>query len=315
MIADTAILRREKGVVSVNMETMVGTLDSSRERKSRTSPSRTIQIAESDDEEATQSEAATPREEHHHSAGEANGNSASSNAPPLRTSGETYDYTLPPQELPTLPPHGLPSGLPRLSHDFVGEASPSYVPPPEIPDQNSLSEKERVRQAETRLLPSQPPVEPAGPSNAAAAPAEDDLYDAESIPAPNAPSSPGPPPTAPAADVQIPGDEAGPSAPTEDDLELNAPGVDKQERERQRLMGEASAPPEVPNDALTINGEPSCQAASPNSEAEPSAPVLDEDDDGRHDDDDDPYASYGVGAGPSSQRRHGHAEPLPAYER
>ncbi|OAQ91891.1 pH-response regulator protein palF/RIM8 [Purpureocillium lilacinum] len=283
-IADTAQLRREKGVISVSMETVVGSMDSSRIRKPLTRPpeTRAIRIAESDDEEVIRPEAP-----HHDEASPSY----------FETNGQ-----LPPNGYQTAPRTGQPSYQDATHHGPLSHtngyhttAAPSYVPPPEVPSEHGMSEKERIRQAETRLLPSQPPASAtAGPSSA---PAEDDIYDAEDTPRiqamePSAPSN---------------GDaEAGPSAPTEEEMNVTQPAEDKQELERQRLMNEASAPPEFPDDADGRGASSSSQSAP--QDAEPSAPVLNEDE--------DDYPGYGVGAGPSAPRSAtSHAEQLPAYER
>jgi hypothetical protein len=162
-----------------------------------------------------------------------------------------------------------------------------------------MSEKERIRQAETRLLPSQPPAGPSSP------PDDENVYDADDTPRlPHAnPSSP----------QEEHGDEA-PSAPTQDDLSRPAansqPGEDKQELERRRLMNEASAPPDIPEDNMDRrHGESSRRDTAP--DAEPSAPVLREEDE----EEGFGYRGYGVGAGPSNSRARDHNEQLPAYER
>jgi hypothetical protein len=312
-IADTSQMRHEKGVIAVSMETVVGTSDSSRGRKkSRASPtSRSVQILESDEEEVIGQEpnyGEGAALEHYPSNG------------PLSPAGYFSHHAngsrLPP--IPSHPPQPY-SQVPPLqasshSRGFSGSntngfgpshAAPSYIPPPEIPNQNNLSEKERIRQAETRLLPSQPPG--AGPSTS---PNQDDedIYDAEDTPrvpdlnagfdlsAPSAPSAP----------------EAGPSAPTEDDVESAAvppPGVveDKQELERRRLLNEASAPPDVPEDMQRrrIDG-PSREMDTEAEASAPSAPLVD---------DYDEFPGYGSGAGPSDSSRHGDGEQLPAYQR
>jgi len=203
----------------------------------------------------------------------------------------------------------------------VAISAPEYVPSPEIPDERNLSEKEQVRRAEQRLLPSQPeppPPDASGPSLPGDS-TNNAPHDAEPLTLP-APS---------------PGDGGGefgaPSAPTLEDLGGGAGGgggtEDKQELERRRLLAEASAPPEFPED-YDNGGEGSSSAAAafataPGPLFEPSAPVLLDDDD-----------SYGMnytyatvaGRSPapmawnhghehSSPRLAQHAEPLPKYER
>ncbi|KAF5661000.1 environmental pH response protein [Fusarium heterosporum] len=299
-IADTSQMRHEKGVIAVSMETVVGTSDSSRGRKKSrvSSRSRSIRIFESDEEDMI------GREPNY------------TDDTPLFPSGyfPTHINGSRLQPIPSHPPQPYsqvaplqPSSPPP--QDFSGQygngfahspAAPSYIPPPEILNEGNLSEKERVRQAETRLLPSQPPE--AGPSTVYE---EEDIYDAEETPrvpdlhagfAPSAPSAP----------------DAGPSAPTEDDIELATappPGVveDKQELERRRLLNEASAPPDVPEDMQRRRNDGPSGEVEANTEASaPSAPLVD---------DYDEFPGYGSSSGPSSNSRRGEAEQLPAYQR
>ena len=176
------------------------------------------------------------------------------------------------------------------------------VPPPEIQAEGTLSEKERVRRAEERLLPSQPPQGPEGPSTArtvalvpgpSATPdeQEEDLYGSEDV-TPRATSTPT---NSPRYDENFSVAPSIPSAPALEDL---APGTsdDKQELERQRMLAEASAPLDV-DDAEDNGGE--CSAGA---QHEPSAPVLTEDEEYGE------QYSHQQGA-PS------HHESLPRYER
>lgn len=319
-IADTSQLRREKGVISVSLETVVGTTDSSRGRqKSRASPSlRRIQIQESDEEDHNRPDMGYDQEIPYE----------------YRTNGQfsPTGYFPPPQpngsrhaQPPVLPPHppysplspSIHSQPPQLGqrdfqppNGFPPPAAPAYVPPPQIPEQSDMSEKDRIRQAETRLLPSAPsaPSEPptAGPSNSN----DDDLYDADDAPrAP--PLDAGSAPTAPTAPTAPSDPMDGPSAPTEEDLVPTAPPVDtsedKQELERRRIMNEASAPPEFPIDEDQRNSGPSARDAAPDTEpSAPSAPVLDDDDD---------FPGLGPVTGSSGQGGRGNGEELPAYQR
>jgi arrestin-related trafficking adapter 9 len=173
------------------------------------------------------------------------------------------------------------------------------VPPPEIQAEEDLSEKERVRRAEERLLPSQPPQGPEGPSTARAVALvpgtpdeqEEDLYSSEDV-TPRATSTPT---SSLLYDENFSAAPPIPSAPVLEDL---APGTsdDKQELERQRMLAEASAPLDV-DDAEDNGGEGSAGA-----QHEPSAPVLTEDEE---------YGDqYSHQQGASS-----HHESLPRYER
>ncbi|PNY27822.1 pH-response regulator protein palF/RIM8 [Tolypocladium capitatum] len=278
-IADTAQLRREKGVISVSMETVVGTVDSSRGRKpTGTSPeSRTVRVHESDDDEAIRPET-----------GHYNGRPSHA-----RLSPQPNDYQFtPPQGPPPAHPHLSPQSAQGTSqrdypqaNGYRHDAAPSYISPPQVPDEHSMSEKERIRRAETRLLPSRPPAAGSPPS------ADDDnIYDAEDSPWLPRPGGP----DAPSADDVA----AGPSAPTEEELTAGRPVEDKQELERQRLMNEASAPPEFPDDMDRRAQGPSSREQA-HVDAEPSAPALGDDGD-----------DFAAAASPAVG-----AEQLPAYER
>lgn len=310
-IADTSQLRREKGVISVSLETVVGTTDSSRGRKrSRASPSsRRIQIQESDDEDHSRSDMGCDQEipyEYYRTNGQF---SPTGYFPPPQPNGSRLQQQAlvsPPQPYSSLSPTTMPGQRDyQAANGFPPHAAPAYVPPPQIPEQREMSEKDRIRQAETRLLPSAPsaPSEPpaAGPSNSN----DDDIYDAE-----DAPRAPPPPHLhIPSAPPSQPVDE--PSAPPEDDVVPAAPpgpSEDKQELERRRMLSEASAPPEFPVDEDQRNSGPSTGGAAPDAEASaPSAPALD--------DLDDDFPGLGPVAASTSRGGGGDGEDLPAYQR
>lgn len=285
-IADTSQVRREKGIISLSFETVVGTTDSSKLRQAAKSgpKTRTIRIAEADEDEIIQPEAPLHNDFRPPNSILTNGQSH------LSPSNGHLDYTTPPPHPADIQHHpwaaaGSSRDVPHMN-GYHSQAAPSYIPLPQMPDQNNMTEKDRIRQAETRLLPSQPPAGPSTPGE------DDDIYDAEDTP--RIPSASPAVPTMAEA-------EAGPSAPTEDEVIAGRPAEDKQELERRRLMEEASAPPEFPDDMDRPRG--SSSAADATNEA--SAPALD---------DADEYPCYGVGA--SSSRAGGsHAEQLPAYQR
>ncbi|KAM0260502.1 hypothetical protein ACHAQJ_002735 [Trichoderma viride] len=301
-IIDTAPLRRHKGTVCVTLESVVGTVDSSGTRKliKVSSSSKTLDNVESDDEMNIVLPTPTRYEDIDR------GNPHHPHGPPPQeyfpphTNNQRPSYTAHP---PSHPNHPQTTSL-----DFA----PSYIPPlPQLPDQRNLSEKDRIRQAEQRLLPSQPPGGPASPAVAGpSAPDEDDIYDTQATPRP------------PYAGNSGEEDDMTPSAPTEEELTTAAnvsirAGEDKQEIERRRLMQEASAPPEFPED-MDRSGHPGRAPREDEStgDAEPTAPVLDEDED------EDEYPDYRVVAVTSSgstsaQRRrdNGGGEQLPAYQR
>ncbi|KAK6067589.1 ph response protein [Seiridium cupressi] len=287
-IVDTDHLRREKGVISVSFEVVVGNLDTNRSRsKAVARPTLTLQPP---------SDPGYPVEP----------NEAGCNYQDNYDEGGDYDETATPytpyDQSRTYFPSDVSSQAPHYdSHGHEGQA-PVYVPPPQVPDQSGLTEKEHIRQAELRLLPSQPTIElgesAAGPSQPSV-PSGRQFSGSVTTPA-NATDDAG----------------EGPSAPSLTDLSTAAahsnPADDKQELERRRLLAEASAPPEVPEDFETGGpSAPPLDAAGPSVSHEPSAPLLDEHDAyGSH----DPFESI---AGPSTARSpHGHeAEHLPKYER
>lgn len=291
-IVDTDHIRREKGVIYVPIEVVVGSVDSNRARgKAVVRPELTSQPPSN---QGFATEADQP-------------DYTWQNAPDDEYYDETGNYISPFEDTQSYFPS--PGTHPITYHELQRQEShrrdsqephaPAYVAPPQIPDPTGLTEKERVQQAELRLLPSQPP--PAGPESAAG---------------PSRASAPGSstaPPTA------LGGNPDGPSAPTLTDLSSAAsshPTEDKQEMERRRLLEEASAPPEVPEEYT--NGGPSAPpldfaGPSGSQEHEPSAPNFDEE------------GSYGAHdlpssvAGPSNdyppyRNNHGR-EPLPKYER
>lgn len=168
------------------------------------------------------------------------------------------------------------------------------VPLPDLHVDHGLSDKERAKRAEERLLPSRPPVDGAGPSTSVAVPsapsapmeAEEDLYSPDDV-TPQASRPNGhhsnPIATAPSLD-----DLGPPSRSNTTD--------DKQELERQRLMAEASEPSYPPDTDDHGEGSSAPPAAT--------APVLSDDDGyGGH------YSHHDL-PGPSQ-----HREVLPKYEK
>ncbi|CRK13125.1 hypothetical protein BN1708_002486 [Verticillium longisporum] len=283
-VIDTDRLRREKGVISVVFELVMGTADSSKER-GRSNTLRTYHVQE---DAVSQDEIISPWSEEH-----AEGDDGSSywqRPTPTRS-------TRPPGPLSrqhTADTAHMASPLDR------GEA-PAYVPAPQIEDESVLTEKERVRRQEQRLLPSQPSAADAGPSGASVP--EANIYDADDGP-------PSAPPLHEPSRTEANSEHDAPSAPTLEDIAGPAshPTEDKLEVERQRLMNEASAPPEFPED---YEAGPSHRPSAPPADAAdalPSAPVLT--------DEDEYGGQYSYPAGPSSPRdmRSG-SEQLPRYER
>ncbi|KAB5551272.1 arrestin [Coniochaeta sp. 2T2.1] len=288
---DTDRLRREKGVIAVAFEVVVGTDDSSRQRgKSvmRGTPSiYTQQYQEQPSPFEPPTDQKSVVREGYDNQDYDPGTYAHAHDEYPSAEGDPTTYSSDNSPRPPDP------------------SAPFYVPPPQIPEENGLSEKERIRQAEQRLLPSQPDAGPSSPSY----PHGENIYDAEDEPQAGSSSQP-PPPLPPAHDAAPPPPPSheGPSAPTLDDIDAPTTSADdKHELERQRLLAEASAPPEFPEDYDAAG--PSNSASVPSAPAvafEPSAPVLaDEEHYG-------PHHSYQE-SGPSAPGVQ--TEELPRYER
>ncbi|KAG4031581.1 hypothetical protein MFRU_009g03420 [Monilinia fructicola] len=278
-IVDTDHIRREKSVVACVFEVIVGTTDSTRNKARHTgkqpagslnsrpvTPSlaqKPIHEEPFDHEYIQQAHTEYPNHPYQYY-------DPNYEEPYSYGYNQNYDHHL-----------DQDARYPPPSHSQI------YVPPPEIDGQAGLSEKERIRRAEQRLLPSQPPdfQESSSSSSSAAArgnvgpsappnPADEDLYTADGLPPP-----PRSQPADPSGSHLTESPPLGPSAPSLSDLTPHPSNVtdDKQELERQRLLAEASAPLEFPE--VEEEGESSQQgAASAPHDLEPSAPIFHEED-------------------------------------
>ncbi|KAG9236482.1 hypothetical protein BJ875DRAFT_456293 [Amylocarpus encephaloides] len=273
-IVDTDHIRREKSVVACLFEIVVGSTDSAR-RRGRGNSSVTRQS----NDWPVDSPNSTPRNEATHEESFA----------PMGPVAEHVDdqnpcpYSEPPyEEYPAYYHH--PQYDYSRDHPYAQEPR---VPPPDVQD-DTLNEKERLRRAEERLLPSQPPLDPeqassrpvVAPSAPSAHPLEsvNDFYDDEADTPFAGPSAP--PFSNHDHHVDLPtAPPPGPSAPPLEDLHSSTMNhsTDKQELERLRLLTEASAPVEFAPDEEVNPGEGSSRSAEQNHA--PSAPVLDDEDD------------------------------------
>ncbi|KAF2441137.1 hypothetical protein P171DRAFT_90348 [Karstenula rhodostoma CBS 690.94] len=313
--ADTDSMRREKGVVSSLFEVVIGTKDSERNGKRKAQPTDVRPDVQEIPLEQTPS-AGGEQQDH-----------------------DYYGYDQDGQYYDRYAYDGAYDEAPGY-HDSGSSQAP-YVPQAE--NEEGLSEKERIRRAEARLLPSQPPGEgaPSVPSEIPrgippSAPVLDDDEDlhppyvaAESSVAASGPSS-HPPPSFSIATASssrplartVTDDDSrtlttGSSPTTSANTahprpsatnDLNAtkdlpalpppspaavpdyspsssahvqPTDDKQELQRRRLQMEASAPPTDPEEASS-----SLHPSAPPTDAmhsltlTPSAPMLDDDDEG-----------------------------------
>lgn len=296
-IVETDQIRRERGVIAPFFEVIVGTVDSARNRsrgwssaKQQTNDWNEATLANPAkakelpyEEPFPPYEAGQDSESHQHQSpfyDQSYGHPNTEFYP-----DEAYDY----REL--YPDYGPPPAVDHVS-----------VAPPDIQAEESLDEKERIRRAEERLLPSRPPVDIGTSSSIAAMhPAEprtepeEDLYGAEDV-TPSAFSNG----FLQSSHTISDGDTLTPSAPTVEELTpTNTQATeDKQELERRRLLSEASSPSGPPADE-----EENAGVGSSSQAFEPSAPMLSEDDD---------YSGYYPQDGFSGLS---HPETLPKYER
>lgn len=256
-ILDTDRVRREKGVISVAFEVVVGTRDSQRGQK------RSVERMPSNAADSPQGASTifNPVDGAEWPEASPMGNHQGE----FTQDGNDYDFREDPySEYPEDYSQSLPPMGPMVAHPEVEEP---------------VDEKTRVRQHEETLLPSRPPDEDeAGALSAATAvptapvlPDDHHLQDYQHLPTPG---TNGAPLAVRSPDslqtVMVNGTSASPNEPAR-------PSDDKQELERQRLMEQASAPtlPSAPplEETHTDSGE------GPSAPGEgPSAPVFDEDD-------------------------------------
>jgi hypothetical protein len=258
-ILDTDHVRREKGVISVAFEVVVGTRDSQR---GQANAERSLSVAA----DSTGNEPHPPTSV---IVNPVDGEEWPEASPMPNTYGDYGQYGEYGAEDYDYGEYGFPD-------DTWSEYPEDYTQPlpsmgamaahPEV--EEPVDEKTRVRQHEEALLPSQPPDEDeAGPSNAEpevptapVLPDDHHLQDYEHV---HSPDPDGVPHSVQSAEsiqtIVVNGNNAGPSGPS-------GPSDDKQELERQRLMYEASAPSAPPREEPSDSGEG------------PSAPTFDEDD-------------------------------------
>jgi len=303
-IVDTDHIRREKGVVACLFEVTVGSIDSARKHARGNSIRRQM----NDWPEETPHSPGTIHDPIYEEPRAPSDQQPVGQEPPYRYYDEIYDAQYPGQY--SNEGYDYAQNYDAYPEQYNPPAhSQIPVPPPEIQAVQGLSEKERARLAEQRLLPSQPPQDVQGPSSSRivvppSAPTvitdegDEDLYGAEDI-TPQITSAPSQPLS---QDDNPPQPTTMPSAPTVEDLSPNHETNitdDKQEIERRRMLAEASAPSNFLADEDDNAGEGSSGA-----QHEPSAPILNE------------YEEYGgqyyQNTRPTSSVHH---ETLPKYER
>lgn len=232
---DTAPIRRDKGVVACSFEIIVGTRDSDRRKGKRKM-------------EFQQPVEEVPQEE---------------NLGPERQDMQAAQGSEPATIIPAEEPwqysqqdwaQGYPEGYDHLDYQDEAYEQQPEVPMPQLEDEAQLPEKERMRRAEERLLPSQPPGtdgDAGESSQAATAPFIPDDYEgvaATLAPADEAQSVSATAPAADALDARHNDLSAAapgyfPATPGPSTAAVVSASDDKQELQRQQLESEASAPP------------------------------------------------------------------------
>jgi hypothetical protein len=365
---DTDQIRREKGVISALFEVVLGTKDSDRNGKRKQTQVHEAHNSVHDISFETGGEPimAEGYNEDYYDYDE---------------NGQYYDYNYDPSyyEVPGYEQHGH------------GRHPSYHAPPLPANGEGELSEKERIRRAEARLLPSQPPdvsgpsSSPSGaaqqgiPPSAPLLPEDDDPQSIYSVAGPSSSLPTHPPPPFRAASTpmfsshtntipplqrrathytdddnrtartgssstinathhpigatstssrtehdqskalpplppQSPSDATGPAPHYSASPSTHVqPTDDKQEMQRRRLELEASAPP----DERDEDGEPSHQPLAPSvgpsqvSNLQPSAPMLDDDDEGLV----DAVRRARIAPGATSSAERSHRDSLPGYQR
>lgn len=164
-VVDTATVRRDKGVVTCTFEVIIGTRDTRRKGKNK------IEVAAGPETERQYPLEADTQAGVAQSLGDGTAWRSHAAAQAFNHHYQAYPHT---------PGHGAHNGqgsnenyddyndwgaAPSPGNEYL---LPSQVPMPVIEDESQLSEKERLRRAEARLLPSQPPgFDEAGPSGSA----------------------------------------------------------------------------------------------------------------------------------------------------
>jgi hypothetical protein len=264
-MVDTAPVRRDKGVVSATFEVVIGTRDSER-RKGKQKEEETPVIPE-------EPPAMEPRQHDQPTNGGADRPYSGHPSEDDYWGYNYYDWT-----------QGDANGYDHWDYHGNGWEAPPQIPMPHLPDESQLSDKERARRAEERLLPSQPPgmEQQAGEGSHAATapylPGENvpGLYGAP-IPAyePHLHSLSVPANAAiqtPYNDESAPAPEYFPVAGSSNHVPAVVPVDDKQELQRQQLEAEASAPPEDDEDLYAGSDAPSSGTATVHLASAPSAP-------------------------------------------
>jgi hypothetical protein len=267
---NTDDIRAQTAVYHERLDVVIGTRDSSRTSKwkqQRAGLNGSAALTPTLDAAAAQDEAAHCAHCHHPTT------AAAAAAATPGASGRSSSCTPTPVPRRTLPPANGEGASGEARHDPAPDYTPRHAPPPGA-DGAGMSEKERLRLAEARLLPSAPPGgdEEEGEEEAGARNGEEGVGG-------EGPSAPHPSVLVPLSE-RLRGDEEAAvmvmppmpplqpfgrstrSSADDDDDNGAGGGDDKMERERRLLLGQRSAPPE---------GDDDVEGAA---EAGPSAPAL-----------------------------------------
>lgn len=133
---DTDQIRREKGVISALFEVVIGTKDSERNGK-RKQPHAALAEDQPGVHEIPLNDHSDPNAEHGYDQDYYN----------YDENGQYYDYSYDPAYY----------DIPGYEQHSGGAGTSFHVPPAPSAEEQGLSEKEQLRRAEARLLPSQPP--------------------------------------------------------------------------------------------------------------------------------------------------------------
>ncbi|TKA48620.1 hypothetical protein B0A54_00756 [Friedmanniomyces endolithicus] len=266
-IIDTVPIRRDKGVITCTFEIVVGTQDSARRKGKR----KVVETLDQDQAHAGAESDDTPRPDA--SQLDSHWDHETPQHEPSHQYNDSHSYDQPPED------HYPPT---FAQYQYGYEPYPPPFPLPQMPIDSEMSEKERIRQAETRLLPSQPPGTTAELTDARAEDATAPHIEDEagmgaqggpngSYPAHNGTSSHLPTSTRAAVPEPTAVVEAGPSAPAYEHAPAPALQTDPPMRnDGPDLRTDAAAPPAAPDDNL------SPEDGHPAEAFEPSAPPLEE---------------------------------------
>ena len=278
-IVDTDNIRREKSVVACLFEIIVGTTDSARLR-GRGNTANDFKVKSQSQQKAQSSTLANDLgQEHVTQEYDIIGKNVREPCYPYQrtarypadasqTNGEPYDYVY------------LDSNPEPIEQSQHHPPTFGPVPLPEVPADEELTEKERVRIGYERLLPSQPPQDDAPSFSQTIPPSapedpDEDIYGLDDGPGRTLPTTIG---AVSSMENDCPATSATSIAPLVPDIEdltpqgINNTTEDKQELERRRLMAETSSPADFPDDHDNA-GE-----GSSGTQYEPTAPVLTEED-------------------------------------